>query len=118
MKKELMFIVVLVTSLIFGCAAFKEKLIENLNGGTTGSHNSISIYQGQSADSVIRTLGNPDVVSSGIFCKNKGNIGFGIRTARNTVEWVYVGTSNSTVIYLDHGLVSIVYNIPTSRIKR
>lgn len=114
MKKASIILVVLAAVLVSGCAG----LGESLYGGQQASHNGVQIYKGQSADSVEKALGSPDVVSSGLFCKNAGNLPFGVMPANNTVEWVYIGSTYSTLIYLDLGRVSYVHQIPTSKVRR
>jgi len=100
---------------VTGCAGLGESLYR----GQEASQNGTKIYKGQSADSVERALGSPDVVSSGRYtCKNATNLPFGVMPGMNSVEWVYIGPAYSTIIYLDHGMVSYVHQIPTSKVRR
>jgi hypothetical protein len=114
MKRTSIIVVVLVAALLSGCAGLGESLYR----GQQASHSGTQIYKGQSADSVEKALGSPDVVSSGIFCKNAGNLPFGVMPAKNTVEWVYIGPTYSTLIYLDQGRVSYIHQIPNSQVRR
>jgi hypothetical protein len=93
---------------VTGCACLYQREI--------AFHCGTKIYKGQSADSVERALGSPDVVSSGDYlCKNSRNLPFLV--SPNSIEWVYFCPDYSTIIYLDHGMVSYVHQIPTSKVR-
>lgn len=115
MRKNSFFYITILLIFLAGCAGVNQSLY----GGQQISHNGKMIYKGQSVDSVERALGAPDVVSSGqYFCKNASNLPWGVMLARNTIEWVYIGPAYSTLIYIDHGMVSYVHQIPSSKVIR
>jgi len=107
MKRITNSMVVMTILVMLGCAPMMSQV--RIDG--------TSIYAGQSSDSVERAVGSPNVVSSGIFCKNSIHF-FGFSPGRNTVEWVYIRSGVSTVIYLDSGRVIQIGQVPTEKIKR
>uniref|UniRef100_A0A6M3IFF6 Lipoprotein n=1 Tax=viral metagenome TaxID=1070528 RepID=A0A6M3IFF6_9ZZZZ len=108
MKLVKVLLIIIMVNFIIGCAGL-------LNQGLEASHGGTKIYKGQSADSVERALGSPDIISSGILCKNTP---FGFLTTRNTIEWVYIGSTCSTIIYLSRGMVTHVFQNDTNKIRR
>jgi len=94
---------------LLGCAGVQR--------GQQAVHGHVSIYKGQSADSVERQLGPPNAVSSGIFCLNARSLPFGITPGASTIEWVYFAPVYSTIIYLDGGRVAYVHQIETSKVR-
>lgn len=112
-KCGMIFLTIFFFAVLVGCAGL------DLNRGQQASHNGINIYKGQSNDSVEKALGAPDVVSSGkFFCKNASSLPFGIMLGNNTVEWVYIGGSQATVVYFDNGRVAYINQIPSSQVRR
>ena len=77
-----------------------------------------SIYQGQSNDSIEKALGAPDVVSQGWAIKNWWAGENWITPGELTVEWVYLGETDSLIVWLDMGMVRRVCVVPTEKVKR
>jgi hypothetical protein len=112
-KFGIVFLTIFCLAVLVGCAGLDP------NRGQQAIHGGSSIYKGQSTDSVEKVLGAPDVVSSGrYFCKNASSLPFGVMPGDNTVEWVYIGVGQSTVVYFDNGRVVYVHQIPSSQVRR
>lgn len=121
MKRLSISLILIILIIITGCETINNvtnKLSNATSKYAQGTHNGIQIYEGQSAESLEKALGAPDVVSSGMFSKNANNVRFLYRPMLYTTEWVYIGPEYSTIVYIFKGKVSSVHKIPTSKVNR
>ena len=75
------------------------------------------VYQGQSIESVERSLGKPDMVSKGPYTMNMWAGGDLIIPGMTAYELVYVNNSNSLILWIEDNYVSRVGIVPTRKIK-
>ncbi len=75
------------------------------------------IYQGQSIESVGRSLGQPDIVSKGPFTKNMWAGGDMMPPGMLAIEWVYFRSPNSLILWIEDNYVARVGIAPARQIK-
>lgn len=112
MKRTTFLLIICLTGILFtaGCSG-------PMAGTQIVKFENKRIYQGQTIESVERSLGQPDIVSRGPFTKNMWAGGEMMLPGMTAIEWVYFRSPNSLILWIEDNYVAQVGIAPARQIK-